>query len=146
MVYNLHFSSSKCSLFHNSNLFGSCIIHILYTGGAKIKKIIPAPKGYGVGGCLCTANGTGPEMQTIGARCHWRCHVKCGCRLADIHKTALPCRTCAPCHENSTGRLAVGPRSRTVVVSAQGAVRLSKPEMPKSVRIATNTCVTLRRP
>jgi len=25
-------------LFHNSNLFGSCIIHILYTGCAKIKK------------------------------------------------------------------------------------------------------------
>ena len=32
------FSSSKCNLFHNSNVFGSCIIHILYTGCAKIKK------------------------------------------------------------------------------------------------------------
>ena len=32
------FFSSKCSLFHNSNLFGSCIIHILYTGCAKIKR------------------------------------------------------------------------------------------------------------
>ena len=32
------FSSSKCSLFHNANLFVSCIIHILYTGCAKIKK------------------------------------------------------------------------------------------------------------
>jgi len=38
MVYTLRFSSSKCSLFHNSNIFGSCIIHILYTGCAKIKK------------------------------------------------------------------------------------------------------------
>ena len=38
MVYTLHFFSSKCSLFHNSNIFGSCIIHILYTGCAKIKK------------------------------------------------------------------------------------------------------------
>ena len=28
--YFKHASSSKCSLFHNSNLFGSCIIHILY--------------------------------------------------------------------------------------------------------------------
>ena len=37
--------SSKFSLFHNSNVFGSCIIHILYTGCAKLKKIIPAPKG-----------------------------------------------------------------------------------------------------
>jgi len=40
------FFSSKCSLFRNANLFGSCVIHILYTGCAKIKKkIIPAPKG-----------------------------------------------------------------------------------------------------
>jgi len=39
------FFSSKCSLFHNSNVFGSCIIHILYTVCAKIKKIILAPKG-----------------------------------------------------------------------------------------------------
>jgi len=38
MVYTLRFFSSKCSLFHNSNIFGSCIIHILYTGCAKIKK------------------------------------------------------------------------------------------------------------
>jgi hypothetical protein len=36
--------SSKCSLFHNSNVFGSCIIHILYTLYDKNKKIIPAPK------------------------------------------------------------------------------------------------------
>jgi hypothetical protein len=43
-VYSPFFFSSKCSLFHNSNLFGSCIIHILYTECAKIKKIIPAPK------------------------------------------------------------------------------------------------------
>jgi hypothetical protein len=32
------FFSSKCSLFHNSNVFGCCIIHILYTGCANIKK------------------------------------------------------------------------------------------------------------
>ena len=38
MVYNLLFFSSKCSLFHNSNVFGSCIIHILYTGVLKFKK------------------------------------------------------------------------------------------------------------
>ena len=43
-LYSPFFSSSKCSLCHNANLFGSCIIHILYTGCAKIKKIIPAPK------------------------------------------------------------------------------------------------------
>jgi len=36
MVYTLlFFFSSKCSLFHNSNVFGSCVIHILYTGCAK---------------------------------------------------------------------------------------------------------------
>ena len=39
MVYTLRFfSSSKCSLFHNCTVFGSCIIHILYTGCAKIQK------------------------------------------------------------------------------------------------------------
>jgi hypothetical protein len=38
MVYTLRFFLSKCSLFHNSNVFGSCIIHILRTGCAKIKK------------------------------------------------------------------------------------------------------------
>ena len=32
------FSSSKCSLFHNSNVFDSCIIHILYTGVLTFKK------------------------------------------------------------------------------------------------------------
>ena len=38
MLYTLRFFSSKCSLFHNANLFDSCIIHILYTGCAEIKK------------------------------------------------------------------------------------------------------------
>ena len=31
-------------MFHNSNVFGSCIIHILYTGRAKIKKYNSAAK------------------------------------------------------------------------------------------------------
>ena len=45
-IYSPFFPLKKCSLFHNSNVFGSCVIHILYTGCAKIKKkIIPAPKG-----------------------------------------------------------------------------------------------------
>jgi hypothetical protein len=38
-VYCLHtllFFSSKCCLFDNSTFFGSCIIHILHTGCAKI--------------------------------------------------------------------------------------------------------------
>ena len=39
MLYTLRFFfSSKCSLFHNANLFGSCIIHILHTVCAEIKK------------------------------------------------------------------------------------------------------------
>jgi len=38
MVYTLRFFSSKCSLFHNSNVFGFCTIHILYIRCAKIKK------------------------------------------------------------------------------------------------------------
>ena len=39
------FFSSKCRLFHNATFFGSCVVHILYTGCAKIKKKNPAPKG-----------------------------------------------------------------------------------------------------
>jgi len=38
VVYSPFFFSSKFSLFRNSNLFGSCIIHILFTECAKIKK------------------------------------------------------------------------------------------------------------
>jgi len=30
------FFSSKCRLFHNATFFGSCIIHILHAGCAKI--------------------------------------------------------------------------------------------------------------
>jgi len=37
-IYSPFFSSSKCSLFHKSNIFGSSFIHILYRGCAKIKK------------------------------------------------------------------------------------------------------------
>jgi hypothetical protein len=36
MLLNLRFFSSKCRLFHNATLFGSCIIHILNTGFTKI--------------------------------------------------------------------------------------------------------------
>ena len=46
MLYTLRFFfSSKCSLFHNANFFGPCIIHILYTGCAKIKKNNSGAKG-----------------------------------------------------------------------------------------------------
>ena len=33
------FSSSKCRLFHNATFFGSCIIHILHIGCAKILNV-----------------------------------------------------------------------------------------------------------
>ena len=38
-IYSPFFSDSKCSLFHNFNVFGFRVIHSLYTGCAKIKKI-----------------------------------------------------------------------------------------------------------
>ena len=38
MVYTLRVFLFKMQFFHNSNIFGSCIIHILYTERAKIKK------------------------------------------------------------------------------------------------------------
>ena len=40
------FFSSRCRLFHNAMFFGSCNIHILNTGCAKILKKIPAPKDH----------------------------------------------------------------------------------------------------
>ena len=38
MLYNLHFFSSKCRLFHNATLFGFCITHILNTGVLKFEE------------------------------------------------------------------------------------------------------------
>jgi len=37
-IYSPFFFCSKRSLFHNSSVFGSGFIHILYTGCVKIKK------------------------------------------------------------------------------------------------------------
>ena len=49
MLYTLlFFLSSTCSLFHSANLFGSCIIHILYTEFAEIKKNNSGAKGVRV--------------------------------------------------------------------------------------------------
>ena len=47
-LYSPFFFPSKCSFFHNANLFGSCIIHILYTGCAEIKKKNSGAKGLKV--------------------------------------------------------------------------------------------------
>ena len=52
-IYSPFFSSSKCSLFHSSNIFGSCIIHILYTGCAKIKKNNSGAKRLSTESCSC---------------------------------------------------------------------------------------------
>jgi len=38
VIYSPFFSLQNAVCFHNSNLFGSCIIHILYRGCAKIKE------------------------------------------------------------------------------------------------------------
>jgi len=38
VMYSLFFFSSKCSLFRNSNVFSSCIIHILCTDVLKLKE------------------------------------------------------------------------------------------------------------
>ena len=44
-IYSPFFSLQNTVSFIILTHFGSRIIHILYTGCAKIKKIIPAPKG-----------------------------------------------------------------------------------------------------
>ena len=74
MLYTLRFFSSKCSLFHNANLFSSCIIHILYTGYAKIEKNNSGAKGlkmeflYEIGGCW-SLNMPCSQLGTV----FWRC-------------------------------------------------------------------------
>ena len=45
MLHTLRIFSSKCCLFHNATFFGSCVIHILYTECAKIKKKNSGAKG-----------------------------------------------------------------------------------------------------
>ena len=44
-LYSPFFSLQNAVCFHNANLFGSCIIHILFTGCAKIKKNNSGAKG-----------------------------------------------------------------------------------------------------
>ena len=44
MMFNLHFFSSKCRLFHNATLFGFYITHILNTGCIKFEKKIRRQK------------------------------------------------------------------------------------------------------
>ena len=44
-AHSSFFFTSRCRLFHNAVFFGSCNIHILNTGCAKILKKIPTPKG-----------------------------------------------------------------------------------------------------
>ena len=61
-----HILRSKCRLFHNATFFGSCIIHILYTGVLKLKRKFRRQRVNGqamarinIEYCLCTA-----ELQT----------------------------------------------------------------------------------
>ena len=68
MLYTLRFFlSSKCSLFHNANLFGSCIIHILYTECAEIKK---KNNSYTKG--LMAPEALAPRVRWLGRKAdHW---------------------------------------------------------------------------
>ena len=54
MLYNLHFSPSKCRLFHNTTLFGFCITHILNTGVLKFEKKVRRQKVKNVWSCAPT--------------------------------------------------------------------------------------------
>ena len=55
--------------FHNSNVFGSCIIHILYTGCAKIKKNNSGAKR------LIQVASRKDEIGDWGSRGQWGSHV-----------------------------------------------------------------------
>ena len=83
MVYTLgFFSFSKSSLFHNSNVFGSCIIPILFTVCVKIKK-----------------KNSGAKRLNIGALLLGHSHCKQG-RLAVRHlRNSAVCQPAAGCKE-----------------------------------------------
>ena len=72
MVYTLLYPPSKCSLFHNSNVFGSCIIRILCTGCAKTKKNNSGSKRLKFRFGLCEHNnvGTGTLKECQNGRWH----------------------------------------------------------------------------
>jgi hypothetical protein len=57
ILYNLHFFSSKCRLFHNATLFGFCITHILNTGCPKFEKKIRLQKVKGHAGIAVPVSG-----------------------------------------------------------------------------------------
>ena len=74
MVYTLRFFPSECSLFHNSNIFGSCFIHILYTGCAKIEKNNSGAKGLNI-----TSNRLYMHWQTNSSKFTKKCCTKWQC-------------------------------------------------------------------
>ena len=91
MVYTLgFFSCSKCSLFHNSNIFHSCIIHILYTVCAKIKKNNSSAKRLSIAFCIIVRNFQVVVHFTLEshdkAQFNWNF---CPC-LQDVHQNYFP--------------------------------------------------------
>jgi len=66
MLYTVRFFSSKCSLFHNSNVFVSCFIHILYTGCANLKKLFRHQK---VKALSCNRNFSGKAISITYSEC-----------------------------------------------------------------------------
>ena len=79
-MYSSFFSSSKCSLFRNSNVFGSCFKHILYTGYAKMKKNNSGAKRLNHSAAICWVTGkkhthththTHTHARDANHRCTW---------------------------------------------------------------------------
>jgi len=71
-------------LFHNANLFGSCIIHILYTGCAKIKKNNSGAKGL----ILPHTNRRSRSNECCGIRIEDTWDVKLCCLLSGCFETS----------------------------------------------------------
>ena len=89
MPFTIRFFSSKCSLFHNANLFGSCIIHILYTGCAEIKKNNSGAKGLTVGAVLSVATAPYAVMEcrrTSSSLYPYLYHYNCVSVIGCLHK------------------------------------------------------------
>ena len=76
MLYNLHFFSLKCRLFHNVTLFGFCITHILNTGCAKIwrKKSVAKRLMWLLNPAVCIAWNSCGESVAVGPQSRaWSC-------------------------------------------------------------------------
>ena len=105
MLHTLRFFfSSKFRLFHNAAFFGSCVIHILHTGCAKIKKKSGAEGliKYGDNSTILSLHLCIPYLSSLRI-----CHYVCRARLTHngIKHKITSCEGLGSNHESSANAL-----------------------------------------